>query len=80
MSTHPNVILKCTIKAQGTTRGLLRKLLQKNREDIPDEELPFLVDNTGKILTNLDGVPSRQSRPDDELSIGNEVYRTGDGR
>lgn len=65
MSAHPNVILKCTINAQGTTRGLLRKLLKQNCEEVADDALPFQVDKAGKILSNLDGVPYRQGRSDD---------------
>lgn len=76
MSTHPNVILKCTIKVPGTTRSMLRFLLAQNREEIPDEALPFWLNSRGEIIKKLDGSSSRISRDDDQIAIGNDVYHT----
>src|SRR5688572_1413832 len=77
MSSHPNVILKCTIKAEGTTRKLLRDLLVQNWEEVPDSKLPLLRNSKGILLkhskTNED---LRQSRDDDELAIGEYCYNT----
>ena len=74
MSTHPNVILKCTVKPEGTTRKLLRDLLAQNREEIPDTNLPFMLDSKGQTIINRNGYPVRISR--DGLTIGSHSYHT----
>jgi len=77
MGTHPNVILKCTIKANGTTRQLLRDLLEQNRIEIPDSDLPLFRDNWGKVVKNgITGEDLRESRDDDEICIGDASYNT----
>lgn len=77
MSAHPNVILKCTIKADGTTRKLLRDLLAQNREEIPDSNLPLFFNNAGDVVKNsITGEDLHISRNDDQLSIGNYCYDT----
>ena len=75
MSQHPNVILKCTLKAQGTTRELLRRLLRQNREEVPDGQLPLWVNSaTGESVRHgVTGEPLRKMRDDDDLAIGGEV-------
>lgn len=76
MSTHPNVILKCTVKAEGTTRKLLRKLLSQNREEIPDSNLPPMLNTKGEKVTNRFGGYILESRSEDQLIIGNHAYYT----
>lgn len=76
MSTHPNVILKCSIKAEGTTRKLLRDLLTQNRVDTSDNQLPLMTDCKGKVMISRDGTEMRQLRTDSEIAIGDFVYDT----
>lgn len=77
MSQHPNVVLKLTIKAEGTTRRLLRDLLAKNRDEVPDKDLPFRLDAHGDVLKHAKtGANLRVCREDDELCIGGECYNT----
>lgn len=75
MSTHPNVILKLTIKPAGTTRKLARDILAQNRIEIPDDQLPIMIDNSGKTVTRMDGTPIHQIRDEDGVAIGSRVYR-----
>ena len=74
MSSHPNVILKLTIKPDGTTRKLLCELLAKNREEIPDEKLPLWKNTKGEYIENRDGEKARIVRDDGELCIGEFIY------
>jgi hypothetical protein len=77
VSTHPNVILKGTVRAQGTTRALLRKLLAENREEIPDDQLPVRHDKEGRPIENrVLGGFVRESRDEDQLFIGAFSYDT----
>lgn len=77
MGAHPNVILKCTVKADGTTRKLLRDLLAQNRHEIPDSSLPLFLDSKGEVVKNaITGKDLRHSRDDDELCIGDYCYDT----
>lgn len=76
MGAHPNVILKCTIKADGTTRKLLRGLLAQNREEIPDSNLPLWFNSKGEVIKNRDNKEMHISRGEDELCIGQFSYNT----
>jgi hypothetical protein len=77
MSVHPNVILKCTVKAEGTTRKLLRELLAANREQIPDSSLPLMLNKDGNPIENaITGEYLRISRDKDQLCIGDFSYST----
>lgn len=76
MSQHPNVILKCKIKADGTTRKLLRNILKQNREEVSDSNLPLMLDKRGKVIINRREEKMRQSRDEEQLAIGSRVYHT----
>lgn len=77
MSTHPNVILKLTIKTEGTTRKLLRELLSQNREEITDNNLPLMLDRSGKPIAHAKTKENLHiSRGDDQICIGNFSYDT----
>lgn len=76
MSQHPNVIVKCTVKPDGATRKLLRDLLARNREEIPDDNLPFMFDIHGEVIINRRKEKIRQIRDEDQLAIGSLIYHT----
>lgn len=76
MGAHPNVILKCTVKAEGTTRKLLGDLLAQNREEIPDSSLPLMINSKGEVIKNRDNKEMHISRDEDELCIGQFSYDT----